>query len=133
MSRRVRQLLPAVIGLVLFLAALGVLRTELRTLSWHGLVADVLATPPWRLGLALLLTVVNYALLTGYEFLGLAMVVLAVDEARQRRGQIARLGVTFAPVGRLVEQLTPRALSILTFLGACSCWCPARRRRRPAG
>jgi phosphatidylglycerol lysyltransferase len=73
-SRLGRQVLPVVIGLVLFLAALGVLRTELRALSWQGLIADMLATPRWRLGLALLLTFLNYALLTGYDFLALASI-----------------------------------------------------------
>ena len=38
------------IGLVLFLAALEVLRVELRAVTWHELTADVLSTPPSRLG-----------------------------------------------------------------------------------
>jgi uncharacterized membrane protein YbhN (UPF0104 family) len=37
-------------------------------------VADIIATPPSRLGLALILTVLNYAVLTGYDFLALAYV-----------------------------------------------------------
>ena len=43
---RLRRVLPVVIGLALFLAALEVLRFELRTVSWHDLTADVLATTP---------------------------------------------------------------------------------------
>jgi uncharacterized membrane protein YbhN (UPF0104 family) len=73
-SRGPSQILPALIGLVLFLAALGVLRAELRAVSWPTLIADVFATPPSRLALALLLTFVNYAALTGYDFLALAYI-----------------------------------------------------------
>ena len=74
MPERLRRALPALIGLVLFLAALEVLRTELRTVTWHGLTTDVLSTPPWRLGLALLLTALNYVVLTGYDFLAFAYI-----------------------------------------------------------
>ena len=50
MSERLRQALPVAIGLVLFLVALEVLRVELRAVSWHDLTADVIRTPPSRLG-----------------------------------------------------------------------------------
>ena len=73
-SRGLGQILPALIGFVLFLAALGVLRAELRAVSWPDLIADVFATPPSRLALALLLTLVSYAALTGYDFLALAYI-----------------------------------------------------------
>lgn len=72
MMDRLRRVLPAVIGLVLFLGALEVLRVELRTVTWHGLVSDVFATPLWRLAAAVLLTAANYAVLTGYDFLAFA-------------------------------------------------------------
>ena len=72
--RQLVQVLPAVAGLVLFLAALGVLRAELRGVSWHQLIADIFSTPPLRLGLAIVFTIVNYAVLTGYDFLALAYV-----------------------------------------------------------
>ena len=42
MKDRIRQALPALIGLVLFLAALEVLRLELRAVSWPELTRDVL-------------------------------------------------------------------------------------------
>jgi len=74
MLARVRRALPAVIGLVLFLVALEVLRTELRTVTWHELAQDVLTMPPGQLGLALVLTVLSYAALTGYDFLALASI-----------------------------------------------------------
>src|SRR5262249_53824785 len=67
-----RQVLPAILGLVVFLAALGVLRAELRAVSWQNFIADIFSMPRWRLGLALLSTVLNYAVLTGYDFLALA-------------------------------------------------------------
>jgi phosphatidylglycerol lysyltransferase len=56
----------------LFALALGILRRELREVTWHALVQDVLATPPRRLALALFLTALNYAILTGYDFLAFA-------------------------------------------------------------
>ena len=37
MSERLRRALPALIGLVLFLAALEVLRTQLHAVTWHEL------------------------------------------------------------------------------------------------
>ena len=74
MSERVRQALPALIGLLLFAVALAVLRTELRTVSWHELTGDVLRTPPRQLGFAVLLTVLNYAILTGYDLIAFAYI-----------------------------------------------------------
>lgn len=74
MSERLRQAIPVVIGLVLFLVALEVLRVELRAVSWHDLTADVLRMPPSHLGLALVLTVLNYAALTGYDLLAFAYI-----------------------------------------------------------
>jgi phosphatidylglycerol lysyltransferase len=73
-SERLRRVLPVLIGVVLFGAALEVLRLELRTVTWHDLVRDIVATPPSRLWLALLLTAINYALLTGYDFLAFAYI-----------------------------------------------------------
>jgi phosphatidylglycerol lysyltransferase len=72
MLERVRAALPALIGLVLFVAALEVLRTELRAVTWPGLTADLTNISAWRLALAALLTAVNYAILTGYDFLAFA-------------------------------------------------------------
>ena len=72
MPDRLRRVLPALVALILFFAALEVLRTELRTVTWHGLTTDIFSTPPWRLGLAVLLTTLNYAVLTGYDFLAFA-------------------------------------------------------------
>jgi phosphatidylglycerol lysyltransferase len=74
MKERLRAAMPAAIGLILFLAALEVLRTELRAVSWHGFMADLFSISPWHLGVAVTLTVVNYAVLTGYDFLAFAYV-----------------------------------------------------------
>ena len=46
--------------------------------------------------------------------LTMALVALVADEVWQRRAQVARMRV--ARLGRLTEQLTPRALSVFTFL-----------------
>ena len=72
MFERLRAALPALIGLVLFVAALEVLRTELRAVAWHGLTTNLSAIPSWRLALAVVLTAVNYGILTGYDFLAFA-------------------------------------------------------------
>ncbi len=69
---RLRTALPAFIGLVLFFAALEVLRTELRAVTWHGLTTDLSNIPAWHLVFAVLLTAVNYGVLTGYDFLAFA-------------------------------------------------------------
>lgn len=71
---RLRRTLPVALGLLVFLAALAVLRVELRAVTWHELVADVGRTPIARLGLALALTVANYSVLTGYDLLAFASI-----------------------------------------------------------
>jgi phosphatidylglycerol lysyltransferase len=74
MGERLRNALPAAVGLALFVAALEVLRTELGAISWRALSANVTALPRARLALAAALTTVNYAILTGYDFLAVACV-----------------------------------------------------------
>jgi phosphatidylglycerol lysyltransferase len=74
MTARLRAAVPALIGLVLFVAALAVLRTELRAVTWHRLMTDLGNTPASRLTLAVLLTAANYAVLTGYDFLAFAYI-----------------------------------------------------------
>jgi len=69
---RLRAALPALIGFALFAAALEVLRAELRTVTWHGLTADLSNISGWGLAFAVILTFVNYAVLTGYDFLAFA-------------------------------------------------------------
>jgi phosphatidylglycerol lysyltransferase len=69
MKERLRQALPALVSLFLFLVALAVLRVELRAVHLHEITRDVLATAPPRLALALLLTAVNYLVLAGYDLI----------------------------------------------------------------
>jgi phosphatidylglycerol lysyltransferase len=66
-ARRLRDSLPAVIALVLFLAALEVLRFELRSLSLVQLREDLLSIPAGHVALAIALTALNYTVLTGYD------------------------------------------------------------------
>lgn len=70
----VRQAIPALIGLALFLIALEVLRRELAAVTLPGLTSQILGTPPAQLLLAVVLTMVNYAVLTGYDFIGFASI-----------------------------------------------------------
>jgi phosphatidylglycerol lysyltransferase len=74
MTERLRRALPALVGLILFLAALEVLRHELHAFTWRELSANLWRTPARTLGLALLLTGLNYAVLTGYDFLAFAYI-----------------------------------------------------------
>ena len=85
----VRRALPAVIGLVLFMAALEVLRVELRSVSWHALRAAVLATPRDRLTLAIVLTAINYSALTVYD--DLAFIYVANPLPRLRIAAVSLL------------------------------------------
>jgi phosphatidylglycerol lysyltransferase len=82
MYTRLRQALPVLIGLVLFAVALEVLRTELRAVSWHELTADIVNTSPGRLGLALFLTILNYVVLTGCDFLAFQYIGKRLQTAR---------------------------------------------------
>jgi phosphatidylglycerol lysyltransferase len=68
-AERFKSALPVVIGLAVFLLALILLRTELRAVTWHELTGAVLQTPLRQLVLALVLTAISYAVLTGYDLL----------------------------------------------------------------
>jgi phosphatidylglycerol lysyltransferase len=74
MGAKLRRALPATLGLILFAAALLVLRKELHAVTWPELTSDVLTTPLAQILAALLLTVLNYAALTGYDLLAFAYV-----------------------------------------------------------
>ena len=73
-TARLRAALPALVGLALFVFALGVLRSELRTVTWRVLSTDLFSLPAGRLALAVLLTALNYGAMTGYDFLALAFI-----------------------------------------------------------
>ena len=72
MSERLRHALPALIGFALFVVALEVLRRELQTVTWRTLSMDVLSIRPSMLLVAILFTALNYAVLTGYDFIAFA-------------------------------------------------------------
>jgi len=74
MRQRLYRALPAVVGLALFITALEVLRRQLRTISWHTLVADILNTPRDRLLTAIGFVILNYAILAGYDLIALASI-----------------------------------------------------------
>jgi len=74
MRQRFYRALPALLGLGLFIIALEVLRRQLKTLSWPTLLADVLNTPADRLLAAVGFVVLNYLILTGYDFIALASI-----------------------------------------------------------
>jgi phosphatidylglycerol lysyltransferase len=74
MRQRLYRALPALVGLGLFIIALEVLRRQLKTLSWPALLADVLSTPTDRLIAAVAFVILNYAILTGYDFIALAYI-----------------------------------------------------------
>jgi len=79
---RMRRGLPAMLGLGIFLVALEVLRRELHSVTWDTLSADVLDTPPSLLASALALTALNYAVLTGYDFIAFAYIGKRLTRAR---------------------------------------------------
>ena len=74
MPARLRHALPFVVGFALFMVALEVLRVELRAVSWHEITGDVLRTPASQLAAAIVLTILNYAALTGYDLLAFAYI-----------------------------------------------------------
>ena len=63
-----------VIALVLFVGALEILRRELSTYSWATITADLSHTPSWQIAAAVGLTLLNYVVLTGYDFLAFASI-----------------------------------------------------------
>lgn len=67
---------------MLFVAALELLRTELRAVSWDDLVDDLLSTPWSQLLAALGLTSVNYLALTAYDLLAFAYIGKTLSPTR---------------------------------------------------
>ena len=74
MSDRLRRALPALVALAVFIAALEILRHELATTSWAAVALDLQSTSSPQLAAALLLTVLNYAVLTTYDLLAFASI-----------------------------------------------------------
>src|SRR5262245_47416668 len=82
MRERLNRALPALGGLTLFLIALEVLRRQLVATSLGEVMADLRAIPRGRILAALLLTALNYAALTGYDFLAFASIGRWLDRWR---------------------------------------------------
>jgi phosphatidylglycerol lysyltransferase len=74
MTERMRHTAGAVVGLLLFALALGLLTHELRQYHWADVAAALRALPPARVAAAALLTAFNYFALTGYDVLALHVV-----------------------------------------------------------
>jgi phosphatidylglycerol lysyltransferase len=72
--RRLAEMLAAGAGLVVFLAALEVLRVELRTVSLSELLADIRSLPRGGVALAVALTALNYVVLAAYDLVGFAYI-----------------------------------------------------------
>jgi phosphatidylglycerol lysyltransferase len=70
------------VSLVLFAAALVVLRRELHAVTWPALAADIGAVLPSRLLLALLLTALDYLAMAGHDVLAFAYIGKAVSRLR---------------------------------------------------
>jgi phosphatidylglycerol lysyltransferase len=80
-DRALRGLTP-VAGLAVFAAAMHVLHRELRAVTWDTLSADVAHTSPAIVAWALSLTALNYAVLTGYDFIAFASIGKRLARAR---------------------------------------------------
>jgi phosphatidylglycerol lysyltransferase len=70
------------VSLAVFFAALAVLRSELRHVTWLDLMRDTTATPPNRLSAAVALTALNYAVLTAYDLLAFVYIRKPIARAR---------------------------------------------------
>jgi uncharacterized membrane protein YbhN (UPF0104 family) len=80
-----RAALRPVIALALFVLALDVLSHELAATSWRAVIGSAKATPWRQIAAALGLTVLNYAVLTGYDFLAFASIREAAGAMAYRR------------------------------------------------
>ena len=73
-KERIQRALPPVLGLLLFFIALEVLRRELHRVTWRSLSTDALNTPPLQLLAAAILVAMNYAVMTGYDFIAFSYI-----------------------------------------------------------
>jgi len=134
MSGRAQRALSAIVGLALFLVALVVLWHQLSEVTWHALLADVVATPPKALALALLFTSLSYITLSGYDFVAMAYIRKSLPRAHV--GWVSFLAyavannVGFAALsGASVRYrfytrwgLTAEDLSLVVLSNSVTCW-----------
>src|SRR4029450_13165533 len=74
MTERMRHIAGAAVGLLLFALALGLLTHELHRYHLNEVAVALRAISPFRLVVALVLTLLNYLVLSGYDALGLRVV-----------------------------------------------------------
>ncbi len=134
MSGRAQGALSSILGLALFLVALVVLWHQLSEVTWRALLADVVATPPKALALALLLTSLSYLTLSGYDFVAMAYIRKSLPRAHV--GWVSFLAyavannVGFAALsGASVRYrfytrwgLTAEDLSLIVLSNSVACW-----------
>jgi uncharacterized membrane protein YbhN (UPF0104 family) len=89
-----RRLLSALLSVLLFAAAVYVLRSELREHSLHEILGELRSFPPIRLVLALAATVLSYLALAGYDAVSLG--ALGHRLPFRRVAYAAFLGYAFA-------------------------------------
>jgi phosphatidylglycerol lysyltransferase len=82
MNRKITHLLGALLGLVLFLAALWFLHRALSQYHYKDIAGEARSVPPLRVILSLLLTVLNYIVLTGYDALAFRYVGRSLEYGR---------------------------------------------------
>ena len=87
MTKKLSRILVPLFGILLFTVMLWVLYQELAPdesgkHGWHDIYPKIKATPWKQLGLALLFTLLSYALLPAYDFLGLRYVGRKVATGR---------------------------------------------------
>ena len=80
-------------GWTVFAVALRVLHGQLHATSWPDLSADIHHTSARQLLLAVVLTALNYALLTGYDFLGCASLGLRLPAREIARTSFLAYGI----------------------------------------
>ena len=90
----------------------------------------VLLLKPYLSSAQLLPALVVFRVVYYFLPLSVALVALVADEAHQRRGQARWAG---AVLGRVTEELTPRLLAVVTFIGGLVLLFSARRRRPHRG
>ena len=73
---------PTLLGLGLFVVALIVLRREVHALSWGTLSADIIELPWGQFAAGIGLTALNYAVLTGYDFIAFAAIGKRLEARR---------------------------------------------------
>jgi len=81
-SARVKSLLrryvPTLIGLAVFVVAVGFLNKQLGAYAFADVMSSLSAIKPWQILVALLFTAINYLVLTGYDWLGMRYIKAAL-------------------------------------------------------